>query len=122
MYSEGFNESTPFTVIFSLPPPSILAPIFFKHEIKSTTSGSLAAFVITVVPLASTAAIIAFSVPVTVTVEKSILPPLRPPFAFAFIYPSEISISAPNFCMQSMCKFTGLLPIAHPPGSATSAS
>ena len=50
--------------------PSICAPMATRKRARSPTSGSMAAFLITVVPLARVAAIIRFSVPVTVTVSK----------------------------------------------------
>jgi hypothetical protein len=57
-------------VRISLSIPSILAPMAVRKRARSPTSGSMAAFLITVVPLARVAAIIRFSVPVTVTVSK----------------------------------------------------
>ena len=69
----------------SVPTPEILAPIEFKQFIKSAISGSFAAFDITVWPLARVAAITAFSVPVTVTIEKCIFAPTKPPLAEALI-------------------------------------
>ena len=50
--------------------PFTRAPIWVKASARSTTSGSQAALSMTVVPLASTAAIIIFSVPVTVGLGK----------------------------------------------------
>jgi UDP-N-acetylglucosamine 1-carboxyvinyltransferase len=58
---------------------SIRAPIAIRHLAKSVISGSRAAFSITVVPLARTAAIRAFSVAPTETSGKLIVPPTRPP-------------------------------------------
>ncbi len=55
----------------SVPAPWILAPMAIRKLARSTTSGSRAAFSITVCPSASTAAIIRFSVPVTVTVSST---------------------------------------------------
>jgi hypothetical protein len=46
------------------------APIAFRQLARSTTSGSCAAFSMTVVPSASAAAIMMFSVPVTVTMSN----------------------------------------------------
>ena len=57
------------------PAPLILAPIAVSAFARSTTSGSLAAFSRTVTPFARDAAIIRFSVPVTVTVSKYITAP-----------------------------------------------
>ncbi len=61
----------------SLPAPSILAPIAARQRARSTTSGSRAAFSSTVVPSASAAAIIRFSVPVTVTRSMTMRAPCR---------------------------------------------
>ena len=57
----------PATAIVSVPAPVTFAPIAFRQFARSTTSGSRAAFSMTVVPSARVAAIIRFSVPVTVT-------------------------------------------------------
>jgi hypothetical protein len=54
----------------SVPAPEILAPKTFKNPAKSATSGSIAAFLRTVCPSAKQAAIIKFSVPVTVTISN----------------------------------------------------
>jgi hypothetical protein len=53
-----------------LPAPWIRAPIFTSSSARSMISGSCAALRITVSPSAMVAAIITFSVPVTVTVSK----------------------------------------------------
>ena len=53
------------------------APIAMRQRARSTTSGSRAAFSSTVSPSASEAAIIRFSVPVTVTVSMKTRAPLR---------------------------------------------
>ena len=53
----------------SVPAPSMRAPMAVRKSARSTTSGSRAAFSITVSPRASAAAIIRFSVPVTVTIS-----------------------------------------------------
>ena len=50
---------------------------------RSSTSGSCAAGVMTVVPFASTAARIAFSVPITVICGKVMVAPFRRPSLFA---------------------------------------
>ena len=54
----------------AVPMPLIFAPIMLRQLARSTTSGSSAQLSSTVVPLASVAAIITFSVPVTVTMSK----------------------------------------------------
>ena len=58
--------ATPCTAIRSLPAPWISAPIFWSTCASSITSGSRAAFSITVSPSARHAAIITFCVPFTV--------------------------------------------------------
>ena len=66
--SRRATRSTPWMRITSLPAPSICAPMALRQLARSTTSGSRAAFSITVVAVGETgAAIIRFSVPVTVT-------------------------------------------------------
>ena len=73
------------------PIPLILAPIAFRQFAKSATSGSHAADSISVVPLASVAAIITLPVPSTVEPNgppKKICAPTNPPAgASATIYP-----------------------------------
>ncbi len=61
-----------------VPAPSIFAPIFVRQAARSVTSGSRAAFSMTVVPCARTAAIRAVCVPPTVTFGKTISAPFRP--------------------------------------------
>ncbi len=77
------NCETPSIIIFEVPLPSIIAPILIKHSIMSPTSGSQAALVITVVPLAIEAAIIRFSVAPTDANGKFIAHPFRPLAAVA---------------------------------------
>ena len=69
---------TPSTTMREVPAPVIFAPILLRQSATSLISGSRAAFSITVVPLASEAAINAVCVPPTVTLGKLISPPLRP--------------------------------------------
>ena len=64
-------------VMTEVPAPSIRAPILLRTLASSSTSGSRAQFSRTVRPLASTAAIITFSVPVTVMRSKLTVAPLR---------------------------------------------
>ncbi len=60
----GRSESTPSTSIREVPAPRTTAPMSQSMAAKSATSGSLAAFSITVVPLARTAAMSRLSVAV----------------------------------------------------------
>ena len=64
-------------IIVSFPAPSILAPIDVSIFAKSIISGSFAAFLIVVLPSARVAAIIMFSVPVTVMPSKLIFVPIN---------------------------------------------
>ncbi len=61
------SSTTPSISIRAVPAPWIRAPMAVSSVARSTTSGSRAAFSMTVVPSASAAAIMRFSVPVTVT-------------------------------------------------------
>mmetsp|Transcript_27491 Transcript_27491/g.50825 ORF Transcript_27491/g.50825 Transcript_27491/m.50825 type:complete len:305 (+) Transcript_27491:1833-2747(+) len=115
------KRSTPCTVISEVPSPSICAPMERRQVAKSTISGSRAAFLITVVPLANVAAIRMFSVAPTEAKASSITAPLRPFGALACRYPSFSSISAPSFSRPKMCKSIGRAPIAQPPGKDTTA-
>ena len=90
------NSFTPSILILSVPAPEMLAPIEFKKSAKSEISGSFATFVKVVTPSANEAAIIKFSVPVTVTPSNSISVPISF-LAFASIYPLLSDISAPSF-------------------------
>ena len=115
----SFKFLTPSIWTFRLPSHLILQPSFIKKLLKSFTSGSIAQLLSIVLPLALQAAIIKFSVAPTETFGKLIFAPLRPLFAVAYIYPSIIFIFTPIFFKASICKFTGLNPIAHPPGKET---
>ena len=70
-----------------------------------------------VVPFARLAAIIKFSVAPTEILGKVILAPFNPFLASAIMYPFFILIFAPSFLSAKRCKLTGLVPMAHPPGS-----
>ena len=94
--------STPSIVIMSVPAPLIFAPISIRQFAKSITSGSLAAFSIVVIPSAKLAAIITFSVPVTLTGSNIIFAPFRRPSTFALIFPSTMLTSAPIALMASI--------------------
>jgi len=61
---------TPVMVITSVPAPLILAPMPRSTSARLTISGSRAALLSTVVPSARVAAIMIFSVPVTVGRSK----------------------------------------------------
>ena len=63
----------------SVPAPLTLPPMALMKLARSTTSGSRAAFSSTVRPLAREAAIMMFSVPVTLTMSKKKCAPRRPP-------------------------------------------
>ena len=71
------RRSTPWMTMRDVPAPSIFAPSALRHSARSVTSGSIAAFSSTVVPSASVAAAMTFSVPVTVTMSVQIRVPFR---------------------------------------------
>ena len=71
------------------------APIAFNKSAKSSISGSIATLVSLVWPSANEAAIIMFSVPVTVTPSNLMFAPFNRP-AVASIYPFSRFIDAPN--------------------------
>jgi hypothetical protein len=75
--SIGCSSSTPSIVMIAVPAPVTLAPILFSTTPRSSTSGSRAAFSMTVRPLASAAAIIRFSQPVTVGMSRTIVAPFN---------------------------------------------
>ena len=118
--SAACMRSTPSMVMVLVPAPLTFAPIAFRKSARSTISGSCAAFSIWLMPVANTAAIIAFSVPVTVTTSIRIRAPTSF-FALARMKPFSTCTSAPSACIAFMCKLTGRAPIAHPPGKDTSA-
>ena len=60
-----------------------------------------------------------FQVAPTEMLGNLIFVPFKPLKADACIYPFLIFILAPNFFRAKRCKSTGLVPIAHPPGSET---
>ena len=70
------KRGTPSMTMRSVPAPEIFAPIAIRHAARSTTSGSRAALSSVVTPSASAAAIIRFSVPVTVTTSNTNRAPL----------------------------------------------
>ncbi len=63
----------------SVPAPSTLAPILLSKRASSSISGSRAALTKVVRPFARTAALIKFSVPVTVGMSRTISAPCRRP-------------------------------------------
>ena len=73
--SIGVSSSTPSMVTSDVPAPRMRAPILLSTRPSSSTSGSRAAFSSVVRPRASAAAIIRFSVPVTVTMSNTMLAP-----------------------------------------------
>ena len=70
VWSAPWRRSTPSMRITGPPAPWIFAPMFTSRSARSTTSGSQAALRRIVSPSARAAAIMMFSVPVTVTVSK----------------------------------------------------
>jgi hypothetical protein len=75
----GCSSSTPSTSSREVPAPRTTAPMAHNMSARSVTSGSFAAFSITVVPLASTAAINRLSVAVWLGYSRTTLVPTRRP-------------------------------------------
>ena len=105
------------------PSPRIRAPIASRHPPRSTTSGSQAAPWITVVPRASTAAIITLAVPSTdepAAPPRYISEPTRPSAgASATTSPWHTSSVAPRARMPFRCRSMGRTPMTQPPGWLT---
>ena len=78
-WRQPWSASTPWMCIVREPAPSMRAPMADRSRARSSTSGSQAALSSTVSPFASAAAIIRFSVPVTVTPSSRMLAPRSPP-------------------------------------------
>ena len=97
-------------------PPLISAPIDVRYVARSTISGSIAAFSITVFPLANVAAIIMFSVAPTLGKSRYTFPPVNRPFLTASMYPWPSVIDAPRAVKPFRWRSTGLVPMAQPPG------
>ena len=76
--SAGFSELTPRIVMVGVPSPSISAPIAIRKFPISTMSGSRAALSRIVLPDASTAAVMMFSVAPTLGNSNSIVAPFNP--------------------------------------------
>jgi hypothetical protein len=114
------SAETPRIVIVCVPAPSIFPPIRLRSAARSVTSGSQAAFSRTVVPSASVAAIIRFSVPVTVWMSKAMRAPVRRA-ASASTYPWSSRMVAPSFSSPIRWRLMGRGPMAQPPGSETRA-
>ena len=103
------------------------APMSFRKLARSTTSGSRAAFSITVVPFASTAAIRTLSVVVWLGYSKTTrLPTSRPRATALFgtvpsMYPWTVSKDAPMADNVFKWMSTGRIPKSSPPGRETRA-
>ena len=108
-----------------VPAPLILAPMALRKSARSRTSGSRAAFSMTVVPLASTAAISTLSVPVWLGYSRTTrLPTSRgtPPTVDSTrpsTFPCEEVNSAPMASRARRCMSMGRGPKSSPPGIDT---
>ena len=104
-----------------VPAPSIVAPMRTSRSARSATSGSQAALWITVSPSARQAAIITFSVPVTVTVSKRDLRAAQPLRRAPRRSRARPGSRRPSSARPCRCRLIGRAPIAQPPGSETRA-
>jgi len=95
--STAASSLTPSTVTKPVPPPVIRAPILVRKAMTSSTSGSWAALSMMVVPGASDAAMIRFSVPVWDGVSRYRWAPRSPPEpALMWMTDSPSSTTAPS--------------------------
>ena len=94
--STAVSSDTPRTVMNPVPPPLMSAPILLRNAIMSSTSGSCAVLSMIVVPGASDAAIIRFSVPVCDGVSRYRCAPRRPSGAVMRMTVSPSSTVAPS--------------------------
>ena len=94
--STAVSSDTPCTVMNPVPPPLISAPILERNAITSSTSGSCAVLSIIVVPGASDAAMIRFSVPVCDGVSRYRCAPRSPAGAVILMTESPSSTVAPS--------------------------
>ena len=118
----GSRWSTPSTSIRDVPAPVIRAPMALRKSARSDTSGSRAAFSITVVPLARTAAMSTLSVPVwlgyssTTRLPTSRGEPATDEVTRPSTFPWEDVNSAPSDSRAWRCMLMGRWPKSSPPG------
>src|SRR5205823_2024689 len=115
------SSGTPSISSTSVPIPWILAPILPRNMARSTTCGSRAALWMVVIPSAVAAAIIRFSVPVTVGMSRWMVAPLRRSARATYSPPSSSTL-APISRKPTRCCSTRRMPMSSPPGLATRAS
>ena len=120
--STGTSSSTPSISRVDEPAPMMCAPMRLRNAHRSVISGSRAAFSMTLVPLARTAAVIRFSVAPTLGNSSTMRLPESPAGARASIAPCTTSISAPIASKPPRCMLILRLPMLSPPGIATRAS
>ena len=114
----GRSSSTPSISMRDVPAPRTTAPIEQSMAARSATSGSLAAFSITVVPFASAAAINRLSVAVWLGYSSTTrVPTSRPPGTVPRTFPCEDSKRAPIAVSPLTWKSMGRSPKSSPPGN-----
>ena len=116
----GRSDSTPSISMRDVPAPRTTAPMSQSMEARSATSGSFAAFSITVVPLARTAAMSRLSVAVWLGYSSTTrVPTRRPPGTVPRTSPWDDSKRAPMAPRPVRWKSIGRSPKSSPPGSGT---
>ena len=113
--------STPSMVIVDDPAPRMRAPMRLRNDGQVAISGSRAALSMTVVPLASTAAISAFSVAPTLGNSRTIRAPMQRRSAVGLDVAVRRSNAAPSCSRPRRCMSIGRGPKSSPPGSDTRA-
>src|SRR5919106_3633422 len=114
------SRSTPRTVRTFEPMPSMSAPSETRKWQRSWTCGSHAAFTIVVSPRARTAAVTAFSVPVTEASSRKMCAPTSP--SVRMWKRRFARTSAPRRTKAWMCVSSRRRPMTSPPGGGTIAS
>ena len=104
----------PWMVTVLVPIPSISAPSATRNRARSCTCGSDAALRSTVRPRAATAAISAFSVPVTLASSRNTSAPTSAFASKSYVAPT--AISAPRRCSASRWVSIRRRPMTSPPG------
>ena len=115
VYDPPWRGAPPSMVITELPAPRTLAPRVSRKFCRSTISGSRAALVMVVVPLAHTAASMAFSVAPTLGRESTISAPWRAPWQS--IPPGSSVMVPPRARMAARWRSMGRGPSSQPPGA-----
>src|SRR6266498_2841476 len=121
LWRTGWKSPVPSISMVGVPTPWIRPPISWRNSARSESSGSRAAFSMTVVPRAATAAIMTFSVAPTLGKSSEMIAPDRPLGATPSRNPCSEEKRAPIFSRPRTCRSIFRDPMLQPPGMATRA-